>query len=466
MSNVAVRFDPDTILAGVKRLILKPELLHKYRKSIKPKSFYENDTSQFAKGIRLILELLLRHAGDKEALTYLSIGSLITHDYTDDKKSDAMYVYARMENPNVSAMASDGACFELFTKYLQITAIARNAPELLKEYNAGNPEEAAKHLSTMIAEVNEVKHPDALDFKMEDFDDIMRGRKDHVDVIPFYLGCKHIDDATGGFEQQTLNVFFSTPNGGKSSMAHHILTRCIEMKKYAHITCVEDRPRSFLCKLTAAITGINATKLKKQYDSLTTDERRLVEEAKVKINTYIKVDFIYGQGVEFVQRLKLEYDMECRSKNKPVPTVDIIDYTGHIARHSQGEKGFEKMRHAYGVRKDFALANNKIAFDFCQVNREGMKSINGKGAPGSSNSVLTMSDLAGSFDVSQVCDTMISINRSDEDRLNYTSTLHIAKSRDGEAGGIFRVGTRFDIARYVMSDCVWENAPKNLLNVI
>jgi hypothetical protein len=465
MSNPANRFDQNTILGGVKRLILKPELLHKYKKSIHPKNFFETDTSQFAKGLRLILDLLLKHIGDKEALTYRSVQALIHLEYIDEKRADAMHVYGLMEVPSVTEASKDASCFELFTKYLQITAIARNAPDLLKEYNAGRPEDAAKFLSTMLAEVNEVKHPDETDFNMDDFDDILGGKKDHQDVVPFLLGCEHIDGAMGGFERQTLNVFFSTTNGGKSTMGHHLITRCIQMGKYVHITCVEDRPRSFLCKITSALTGINATRLRKQYHTLTTSELQLIEVAKKQISKYVKVDFVYGQGVEFVQRLKLEYDMECKAKDKPVPEVDIIDYTGHISRHSVGEKGHEKMRHAYGVRKDFALANNKICFDFAQVNREGMKNINGK-SQHKESSVLTMADLAGSFDVSQVCDSMISINRSDEDRLNYTATLHIAKSRDGEAGGIFRVGTRFDIARYIMSDCVWENAPQELFKVL
>jgi replicative DNA helicase len=269
-----------------------------------------------------------------------------------------------------------------------------------------------------------------------------------------YLDCEPLDNAIGGFETQTLNVFISMPNGGKSTMCHHIIKRCFEAQKRVHVTCVEDRPKSFLCKLTACITGIPVSRLRKEFRSLTTDELTQVRRVKELMAKYLKVDFVYGQGVDLIHKTKLEYDLECKVKNIAAPVVDIIDYTGHIAGRSVGDKMYEKMRAAYGARKDFALANNKIAFDFAQVNREGTKRANG-------DDNLTMADLAGSFDISQVCDNIISINRNMLDRSDHKATLYVAKARDGEAGGIFKVGTKYHVAQYDMASCSWENAPQD-----
>jgi hypothetical protein len=253
-----------------------------------------------------------------------------------------------------------------------------------------------------------------------------------------------------------LNGFISVPNGGKSTMAHHLLVQCFKHKKYVHITCVEDRPKSFLCKLTAALTGIPVWRLRKEFNNLTSIEKAQIADAKKLMQEYMKVEFVYGQSVETIQKSKLDYDLACKAKGRPAPVVDIIDYTGHIAGRSAGDKMYEKMRVAYGARKDFALANNKIAFDFAQVNRDGTRRMN-------TDEILTMSDLAGSFDISQIFDNIISINRSMIDRSDHKAILHICKSRDGEAGGQFKVRTDFSTARWHMNECEWMNAPADFV---
>src|SRR5690606_15820435 len=108
------------------------------------------------------------------------------------------------------------------------------------------------------------------------------------------------------------------------------------------------------------------------------------------------------------------------------PLINICDYTGHIAESSSGDKTYEKMRNAFAERKNYALIHNKICFDFAQVNREGSKNQY-------IDKILTHNDLAGSFNLAQVCDNIISLNRTQQDRIDYTSQLHVCKARDGIA---------------------------------
>jgi hypothetical protein len=193
--------------------------------------------------------------------------------------------------------------------------------------------------------------------------------------------------------------------------------------------------------------------VRKETDSLTDHERALIAQAKKDLQDWVRVDFVYGQGVDSIHKMKQEYDMFCMSRGIPVPIVDIVDYTGHIARLSPGDKMYEQLRNAYASRKDYMLSAGKIGFDFAQVNREGNKRLN-------EEKPLTMADLAGSYDLSQVCDNIISINRSDLLRESNQALLHVTKSRDGQVGDSYTVKTRFDIARYDMEDIREERVQK------
>ena len=235
-------------------------------------------------------------------------------------------------------------------------------------------------------------------------------------------------------------------------MAHHILRQSIKQKKFVHITCVEDRPKSFARRLVAALTGIEIRKLRMEFDTLTELEKKYIQNAKKLIKTYVKVEFVYGESVDSVHKRKLDYDLWRKSKGLPPVTVDIIDYTAHIASFCAGDKKHEQLLKAYAARKDFALKYNKIVFDFAQVNREGNHKM-------SDEKILTHGDLAGGYDLATVCDYIFSINRNARDQDMNKAKLFVSKGRDG-GGGTFSVTTDFGRARWKMDgdDVIWENA--------
>lgn len=465
-THIINKFDFATICAGVLRLIEKPDLYQKYKKFLDSEFFFYGDTSKNARSLRKLIDLLKEidtdrsgeYAGGRaRGLSIQNVDSCIHHFLPDSELKISvieLFSYMRRDD-DLKAKAADIECFRVFTDYLKTLRIAKHAAPMFKEYQEGKADDAAAYLSNMLSEINAIKDPSVYSFDPErNYEDVMVGKDLGYIQDILNLGCAHIDSELGGFETQTLNVFISTPNGGKSTMCHHIIVQCFKAKKKVHVTCVEDRPKSFLSKLTAAWTGIEVRRLRKEFNNLTTQEKEQIQELKKLMKLYLKVDFVYGQNVDLIHRSKLEYDLECKVNGWTVPVVDVIDYTGHIAGRSDGDKMYEKMRTAYAARKDFALANNKIAFDFAQVNREGSKRMKG-------NEVLTMADLAGSFDIAQVCDNIISINRDLLDRMSHKAILHICKARDGDVGGSFQVGTKFHIAQYDMDDCTWINAEKD-----
>lgn len=460
--HVINKFDYNTICAGVLRMIQKPELFRRYKKFTEDTEFFfYNDISKPAKSLRNLISQLLSmdSEGKTGDLSIESFDSFLALMPEGEARDDVRNLYARMRVDDiVKAKAADDGCFRNFLDYLKTLRIAKHATPMFQEYQAGNADKASEHMANALAEINEIKDPAVYNFDpVKNYEDVMLGKDVGYIQEVLYLGCEPLDNAIGGFETQTLNVFISMPNGGKSTMCHHIIKRCFEQRKKVHVTCVEDRPKSFLCKLTACITGIPVSRLRKEYRSLTSSELADIERVKKLMAEYLKVDFVYGQGVDMIHKAKLEYDLECKVKGNPAPVVDIIDYTGHIAGQSYGDKMYEKMRTAYGARKDFVLANNKIGFDFAQVNREGTRRANGDDS-------LTMADLAGSFDIAQVCDNIISINRNMVDRTEHKATLYVAKARDGEAGGIFRITTKYHIAQYDMNNAEWANASQDHVN--
>lgn len=240
-------------------------------------------------------------------------------------------------------------------------------------------------------------------------------------------------------------------------MCHHLIRQCLKNKIPAFVSCVEDRYDSFIRKAVACYTGIPMHALKRPQD-LTASQVLQIEEFQKLMDEYIRVEFIYGESVDACHKAALEYenDLKLQKKHHRVPVVNIIDYSGHISGRSGGDKMYEKMRAAYGSRKDFALKYNKICFDFAQVNREGGKRL------GDSHH-LTQTDLAGAFDIAQVCDNIITINRNSEDVTKESCVLYLTKCRDGAAGVKIRVKTDFARARYDMEQWDIEGGPESIL---
>ena len=89
--------------------------------------------------------------------------------------------------------------------------------------------------------------------------------------------------------------------------------------------------------------------------------------------------------------------------------------------------------------------SNKIGFDFAQINREGSKNMANK-------NLITHNDLAGAYDLAQIFDNLISINRTPDDVTTGSVRLHGCKARDSATGLTISVKTAFHKAQYLMNE--------------
>ena len=467
MTHIVNRFDIDNIIAGIFKVIENPALYSRYGSMMESELFFYNDVSPNVRALRLLIDWM--HEMVKKNVTKLpSLTSYrdFIHSYPmgSEENEQAKNLFDRyFASAETQNRMRDQGCFDIFLQYLRIIRIIKYSNKTFKEYQNGNVDEAAKTMQQTLLEIAQIKQDehDTLNTKIDIPKIIFETEGEQRSTL--FLDCTPLDNLIGGFEEKTLNLFISLTGGGKSMMSHHLIKRAIAQKLYIHVTCTEDRKVSFTRKLLSSMTGISLNVWKDYKTGArqpTSEERKLISEAAGLMDQYLKVDFVYGMSIEGIHKLKKEHDLACVSEGRPVPVVDIVDYTGHIAARSSGDKMYEQMRNAYAARKDYALANGKICFDFAQVNREGSKRLNNE------EKTLGVADLAGSFDLAQVCDNIISVNRSQANIMDHKAVLKIAKARDGEVGHEVEVGTNFVCAQYVMADHRWlTTRPQDLINM-
>lgn len=450
MSNIATKYDASSLSAGFCLLVEKGQV-HNYKKQFENPHFLNNDVTPLAKGLQVAIKAA--RLDTSKISSWPTLDQTVANRNLDTSNSDYKFFRAFIDqDPELSAKRKDIGYVEVFTQYLQLMVIASNSRDLASKYNTGDFEGCITVLESTASEMQRLKTAEFERFNFSSFVDVMDQEYKNkqigiTDTVLFLSdqttqGGRDLDDAIGGgLEKQTLSVFMALTGNGKSTMAHHIISRSIQQKLHVHITCVEDREKSFFCKLMACLTGIEFYRIKSQFGTLTIDERNRIRRAIADCEQYVTVDFCYSYGIDQIHQIKLEFDEERRRLGLPVPIVDIVDYTGHISSHSHGDKKHEQMHRAYSARKNFALKYNKICIDFAQVNREG-------GKRHRDNEVLTIQDLAGSYDLSQICDLIISINRSQKDKDSNQAVLSLEKTRDG-VGKKFIVKTNFACMQFL-----------------
>ena len=458
-THIVTRYEFETICAGIFRLISDPSLFRKYQKYLVPEMFYLTDNSKHILALRKLINLLriLHTANKSELFSIPYVEQQINQHFMDDSATELKAYYVEWRNnEKIKERIQDVGCFDSFINYLQILRMAKTSQSFAEKFQQGNVAVASSIMAEALLEMGEIKQESAETYDFNDLYQILERQASLEFNHCFYLDCDPLDDQIGGFAPGTLNLFISVTNGGKTMMSHHLLKRCVETKTHVFMACVEDRPNSFFTKITSAVTGIPSSRLRKDFRKLTKLEVTQIQEAAKLLDQYVHVEFIYGSEIDSIHKTMLDYDRDCELKHKPKPIVNIIDYTQHIASKSAGDKGHEKIRNAYAARKDFCLKYSKIGFDFAQINRDGSKRMD-------EDKLLTFNDLAGAFDLAQVCDNIISINRDSIDLQQQTAKLFSCKARDGRKGTCIQVGTEFHLSRYNMNNWKWIDAPPEMI---
>jgi hypothetical protein len=456
--------DPDIVHAFLLRVLTQePALYEKFHEECKPNMIMQQTDDAISRATRKIFEILKSHksTGSKEKLTIDYLDGEI-YNLPDGEERDAInkLMHRFRYDEILHRKAKDEGVLRQFLDYLRMIVIKEWTSPFSEAYqnkDMGETLSLVKDLGPKLERIslNKTNRLDAS--KMEEE---FRSRALSKGLNNMKLGIAPLDGQAGYIEPQTLNIFIGPTGRGKSMMGITLVKQAVMQGRYVHVAVVEDKAMTYETRLMSALTGIPINKLKaftegnNQGEMSIEDIKNFREKIKL-VAEYVCVDYIYGESIARIHQEKLAYDQWRALQNLPPYEVDIVDYTGHIAHMtSTGTKDakiYDKIKLAYNERKNFALKYNKIAFDFVQVNREGNK----KAATDSG--MLTEADLAGAYDISHVCDTIISINASDQDWATGKSYLYISKGREGGRGRQFEVNMKFECGHFDMESAVDPN---------
>ena len=253
--SIVSRFDFDVLCAGALKMILQPKMLDKFADHIDPDYFFIGDKSPRIEGFRKILKMLVevRQSNQIGMLTPEYFGVKLTMSVNSEANNEAKILYPWMlSDENVRKMSADEGCFSVFIDYLKVIQILKWAKPFESAYKQGQIGEAVQTIRELIPNVDRIKLDEDFKFHVSMIDQLLPDDNNEFNKV-LYLGCDWIDSQMGGFETQTLNLFISPTNGGKSMMTQHVLRQCVKQKLYAHITCVEERPKSFTRRMVACL---------------------------------------------------------------------------------------------------------------------------------------------------------------------------------------------------------------------
>lgn len=438
--------------AIILRLIRDPFLLEKFYGDVHPEDFTQGQQDLKKQAIGRLIEVILTYHKEKNS-DNLNIESFRArlNSYADSEVNNearTMFEEIVVDHEIQSLSINDGVV-EVFLEIIQRNMIRKWAAGFKSDYAHSGIKTTIMRAREFFEKIEQVKIQDEAEF---DYREVLSIFDNSVFSPEKCLATGLADFDTelcGGLEPSTLTVFVAPPGGGKSQCCSHVVQQCVKQKKHAHVTIVEDRKKTFLPRVLSGLCGIPNKRLKKEFDQLTPDERHRFDKAVAAMRTYIKLDFLYDSSVSEIHRRKLEWRKYCQAHNLPVPEVDVLDYSGHVACTASGDKTHDRYLAAYSARKNYCLKYNVIGIDFAQVNREGSKKSSGE-------DIITKNDLASAFDVARVCDNIITINRNDDQKAKNKAIWYIAKIRDGGEidGHKFECDTNFDFGNYNMTNSV------------
>lgn len=445
-----------TIVAGL-FLVIHDNLLDKFVPFMNYRDFYPDDKSNASESLRSFVHVITRAHGSGKKVSILHLNSLIKESILDHDQANYLIdvVYGWRGNENITEkVGSKETTMGFFIKYIKCLYLTReirsHVQDQIRYLDLNHVEnklsEALSNCRSLGVDPNE-------DLTIEDIEAYLNNKESDI-CDKLFLGDDEIDNSVYGFRPQTLTIFLGSTGTGKSTMAAHIVRRCIEQELYVWVGVLEDAKNTFIERILSAISYVPRSTIKNK--TMTKEQKEAVSVAYNKLLKYCKVQFIRARDIDTIHKYAIEYDAECDSKKKPKPVVNIVDYTGHIAAKSAGDKTYEQYRAAYAARKDYALKHNKICFDFAQTNRAGALDNKNK-----DNNILGLTELASSYDLAQVADYIISLNRSERDAQQRVTRLFVAKARDCRSNFTSIWGDDFEYGRFIAN---WEKIQASAQN--
>jgi len=437
-SLVQNRFDAKFLKASLLRLILEPHLITKFKDFLYPELFDIQDNYQTMKRLAsLVIEKSKTGAVSIEAM----FGWLQMYGADGEEREATINMLREIQlDDQLYKYARSDQVFESFLQYLKSNTFIESHRKVKQKFDQGDFESAYTTLEGLIGKLKTITLDNVEDANWEESLDFLE-TESKTNYGNFHIGLNDFDE-NGGLEKQSLSMFISTSGGGKSMMSVHMIRQAIKQGKKIYLCCLEDRKSTVLRRVYAAMTGLPINSIKRMCDMLP-EHRKRMEKAKIDLEKYVTIEFMYGVSPTFILERVRELMDRQRINGKPMFEVVVIDYLQHVGHLAAGDALHEKLHRANADFKDFVLKHNVAGITHFQVNRTGANKVG-------DNGLIDMSMIAGSYNACFVADTIFSINRSPKQREDNKCILYVLKGREGCAEHKYEVDTEFDKARFVM----------------
>ena len=254
---------------------------------------------------------------------------------------------------------------------------------------------------------------ETLDSRIDD-----RKNDDVQDDEIFPTGIPELDSVLrlGGIARGEMGLFIAPTNGGKSIALGNMAKRAIWENKRVLLVSMEMSSEKYSDRMDASFTGINMSDLMAKEDKLIDSMAKL--RSRFARNLVIKRFPTKGATIADIEAtvtsLKRTHNWE--------PDMIVLDYAAIMKpRQSRPERHLELQE----ILEDFRgllVRYNCAGWTAAQT-----------GKAGASAATVRGTHVAGSWDSLGICDYIITISLTDEERRNGELRLFVEKNRDGTA---------------------------------
>lgn len=434
------KFDQSFLKNVAMRLFLEPYLVTKYREYLRPSFFKYADENGTVESMMSLWFTKINEGAEAPNFDSLHAWLQMQPDGPVREQTLTMLDEMRWDKHLIGAAQNDDV-FNAFLEWIKVTTFLDGHKGVKEDFDLGRYELGYKKLEDVLSKIKTISTDNVENADWLTADRFLMNEANKL-VNKFNFGIEEFD-RDSGFEEQTLNLFVGATNGGKSMLSVHLISECVKQGKCGYFVFVEDRKSTIMRRVFANLTDtkIDDIKSPKRDAELT----KKIAEVSAKLQKYVVVEFVYGCPPDFILERAKNHMSQRAAQGLPQFEVMCVDYLQHIAQFAYGEKPYEKLANAMARYKDFALQHKLTIFTHQQVNRSGVQEQN-------KDNLITLGELSTSFNAAFVCDTIISLNRSPEQKEREEAVFYVLKGREGCAERRYQVKTNFSCAQYLMHD--------------
>jgi hypothetical protein len=397
--------------------------------------------------------------------TRSDVVDLITFKFREDIKSQKTYISMLDRCYLVSKDRKIELIQSLMTGWLRLIKLQDGFKAALNKYNRKEFDDAIDFTEKFIKEVRKasflkderadftnleqfyIKRKESLDTDCctighDVFDEMLRSgsSKNNNKTLDINLRTK------GSLAPGDTSIIMGASNSGKTTTIVSIIAANIVMGKHVLLITHEQKDDDIKDKIVKSITNLDSSELEGIIRGDVNIKNRLkaAEELLTKYLVYVPWIKVGKMNVESVVNvIRLEQEMRVSNTGKGFDLL-VDDYPGKLrSTELKGRQlqGHEEVGYVYDQFVNIAKEHKFHAILPVQTNREGYKT----NRNGDSGRLLDQGDIAGSFAVAQMADTVITINRSPADVKGNRIKFYMAKCRTNATGATFASQT--DMAR-------------------